>query len=135
VRKSIIISCLFVTLAFASFSACNSDNTTDAGDATTEPPPDLCDLNTFSGNGNACPNASVRVCFPVCDAGGGCVCTKSASGPIWVCTNPPECQPCNSSPVVDAECPDANEAGIPEASTDATDDTVNDVAVNDAASE
>src|ERR1700690_1540057 len=110
-----ILSFFFLVVVIG-FAACSNDSSNDGGtDATTEPLTDLCDLGSFSGNGNACPHASTRVCFPVCDAGGGCVCTGSP--PIWQCTNPPECIPCNSSPVVDAECPDANEAGLKDVST------------------
>jgi hypothetical protein len=108
--------------------ACNSDSTSDGGgDVTTEPAPDLCDIDYFTGNGMKCPSASSRVCFPVCDAGGGCVCTATDVGPLWQCTNPIACQVCNSSPYSDAQCPDASDGG-PEIDADDAGDASGDAA-------
>lgn len=103
--------------------ACNGDSSNDGGaDATTEPAVDLCDINAFSGNGNACPHVSTRVCFPVCEAGGGCTCSSSSSGPVWVCTNPAECHPpCSNSPFSDAGPCDAGADAPAEATDDAGD--------------
>ncbi len=121
VKKTIIFLCC-VSGVVVLAAACNSDSSSGDGgsDATTEAATDLCDINAFSGNGNACPHVSTRVCFPVCDAGGGCVCTASGSGPVWQCTNPVECTPCNSSPL-SPPCPDAgDDAG--DAASDSSDD-------------
>jgi hypothetical protein len=95
--------------------SCNSGGNGDAGlDVTEEPVTDIC--LAFSEPGNACPHASTVVCFPVCDAGGGCQC--KGNPPIWECTTPPECiDPCgNTSPLNDADCPDVSEGGEPDAS-------------------
>ena len=130
---------LFLMCALITIGACNGDSSNDGGtDATTEPAPDLCDINAFTGNGNACPRVSTRVCFPVCEAGGGCTCSSSASGPTWVCTNPPECHPCSNSPLQDA-LPPCDDGGEPEAgddsATDAGDAGTGDAGTGDAASE
>jgi hypothetical protein len=107
--------------ALLTLGACNGDSSNDGGtDATTELAADLCDINAFSGNGNACPHVSTRVCFPICEAGGGCTCSGSSSGPVWVCTNPAECHPCSNSPLSDAAC-DAGDDAPAEASDDASD--------------
>jgi len=111
--------------------ACNGDNSNDGGaDATTEPVADLCDINAFTGNGNACPHASTRVCFqdPTCEAGNGCTCENQGGSPKWNCYTPPEClYPCSSSPLTDAQPCDAGEDAPVEASDDSsTDDASSD---------
>jgi hypothetical protein len=125
VRKISLLSCLPVVL-LACVWACDSDSSSDGGsDATTEPNVDLCDPNAFiasGGSGHTCPNVSSRVCFPVCDAGGGCTCTGTDIGPIWECYNPPACVPCNDSPFADAGCPDADAGPVIDASDASSDD-------------
>jgi hypothetical protein len=132
VRKTLILSCLALILF-----ACDSDSTSDAGsDSTIDGPVDLCDPNAFiasGGSGHTCPNVSSRICFPVCDAGGGCTCTATDIGPIWECNNGgPACVPCNTSPYADADCPDADDGGPGD---DAGDDASDAGDAGDAASE
>lgn len=113
VRKPIL---LFIVLASA-LVWCSNNSSNDGGvDASGENiGADICDLDAFiqtGGNGHACPKASATLCFPICEAGdpGGCQCKETDAGLLWVCTNPEDCHPCgNSSPFVDAECPDADD--------------------------
>jgi len=104
-------------LCALTLGACNGDSSNDGGaDATTETGPDLCDYNSFTGNGNACPHASTRVCFsdPTCEAGNGCTCKDMNGSPTWSCFTPDECKfPCSSSPFVDAAPCDAGDDSSP----------------------
>ncbi len=50
------------------------------------------------------------------------MCTGTDAGPIWECTYPLACQPCNSSPFADAGCPDADAGPVSDASDAASDD-------------
>lgn len=107
-------------------AACSDDSSGDGGsDATAESSADLCDTDAFTGNGNACPHESTRICFPICEASdpGGCVCKSTANGPVWNCTYPDDCKdPCgNTSPNNDADCPDVNDGGIELDANDAGD--------------
>ncbi len=103
--------------------ACNSDSSSgDAGDATTEPPIDIC--TTFTFVGDHCAHASTAiVCFPVCEAGGGCSCKATDAGPEWECFTPPECtSPCgNTSPLVDSGDCDASDGSAETGTDDAGD--------------
>lgn len=100
-------------LCALALGACDGDSSNDGGaDATAESAADLCDINLFSGNGNACPHASTRVCFsdPSCEAGNGCTCKDTNGSPTWSCFTPPECLfPCSSSPLSDAACDSGDE--------------------------
>ena len=107
-------------LCALTLGACNGDSTNDGGaDATTEPAVDLCDINAFTGNGNACPHVSTRVCFsdPTCEAGNGCTCKDMGGSPTWSCFTPPECKG-GCSPVADGGCDAGNDAP-----TEASDDS------------
>jgi hypothetical protein len=100
-------------------SACNSDSSNDGGiDATSEGPLDIC--GEFTGVGLSCPHLSTVICFPVCEAVGGCQCKSGEAGPTWECTTPPECfDPCgNTSPENDASC-DASDGATFEDAGDA----------------
>lgn len=61
---------------------------------------DLCDVNAFTGSGNACPRLSDRLCFLQCSTG-GCKCAQGATGPVWKCTSDFSCVP-DSGPLDDA---------------------------------
>jgi hypothetical protein len=112
---------------------CSDDSSGDGGpDSTAEAAPDLCDIDLFTGNGNACPHASTRVCFgdPTCEAGNGCTCENQAGSPTWSCFTPPECLfPCTSSPFVDAAPCDGGDE------TSAGDDAGDDSSTTDAAAD
>jgi hypothetical protein len=99
-------------LCALTLGACNGDSSNDGGtDATAEPAVDLCDINAFTGNGNACPRASTRVCFadPTCEAGNGCTCKDQGGTPKWSCYTPPECTG-GCSPIADGGCDAAADA-------------------------
>ena len=110
-------------LCALALGACNGDSSNNDGgsDATAESAPDLCDLNAFTGNGNACPHVSTRVCFsdPTCEAGAnGCTCKDMGGNPIWSCYTPPECKG-GCSPIADGGCDAGSDAPV-EASDDSS---------------
>ena len=70
----------------------NADDVVPDGSVTKDSGVDICDLDAFTGNGNACRAVSNRVCFPLCDAG-GCRCVQGSSGPVWKCVNDFSCYP------------------------------------------
>ena len=115
-RKLLFLSALVL-------GACNGDNSNDGGaDATSEPTVDLCDINAFTGNGNACPHVSTRVCFsdPTCDAGNGCTCKSVNGNPTWSCYTPPECTG-GCSPIADGGCDAGADAPAEASPADASD--------------
>jgi hypothetical protein len=101
VRNTIL---LFSILALAGCST-TDDTPTDAS-TNKDGSIDICDLDAFSGNGNACPAVSSRLCFPLCDAG-GCRCSQGASGPVWKCVNDFSCF-ADGSPLADGGDDDAS---------------------------
>ena len=109
---------LFVGAAIA--AGCSSNQTTDDGgaDATSEPY-DLCDLSTFTGDGQPCPRVSAQVCFPEC-TNGGCKCVAGSSGPVWQCTTDTSCMPCGSPLDASPDC-SAPDGAVNEAGSDASD--------------
>jgi hypothetical protein len=121
----------FVCAASLGFAAaCDSGSSSDGGtDATSEQVVDIC--STFTTAGDKCLKASNVVCFRdyTCEAGNGCTCKDSDGGPTWECYTPPECiHPCSSSPLVDAECPDASDGATTDDGGDAGDDGAADAA-------
>ena len=109
-------------LCALALGGCNGDSSNDGGsDATTESAVDLCDINAFTGNGNACPHASTRVCFadPTCDASNGCTCKEQNGTPTWSCFTPPECKG-GCSPVADGGCDAGDDASPAEAGDDSS---------------
>lgn len=93
-------------LSFLALAGCStSDDTTSDASVNTDSGIDICDLDAFSGNGNACPVVSTRLCFRFCDAG-GCRCSQGASGPVWKCVNDFSCYP-DGAPNLDGGDDDA----------------------------
>jgi hypothetical protein len=81
------------------FSLAGCGATSSAATATVEGGPtdaavaiDPCDLDAFSGAGNACPFVTPIRCFAQCEAG-GCFCQGTDSGPRWACTTDRSCLP------------------------------------------
>ena len=117
-----VLTRLTLLLALGLFGlGCSTDDVSaqdGGGDGASDGALDLCDIDAFSGNGNACPRPSDRVCFPQCSTG-GCKCTQSAAGPRWKCTSDFSCLP-DSGPLDDA-APDDAVAPIDAAPGDAGD--------------
>ncbi|CAN5582804.1 hypothetical protein BH09MYX1_BH09MYX1_44260 [soil metagenome] len=97
-RTLLLFSVLFGLMNAAACST-TDDTPTDASTGS-DSQIDICDIDAFSGNGNSCPVASNRLCFPLCDAG-GCRCTKGSVGPVWKCVTDFSCYP-DAAPVFDA---------------------------------
>jgi hypothetical protein len=124
----------FVALALAlAGPACNGGGGAGDGgpaDATIPPSdgePTIC--TEFTEVGAPCPTASPVRCFPECEAG-GCSCTQTPSGRVWVCQTDlsciPDCAPlddgCAQVPTGDAL---AGDDGGADAATDAGADAIN----------
>jgi hypothetical protein len=114
VRRLLLAPLLLLPFQLAACDTNADDVATDAS-LSKDSAPDLCDLDAFTGNGNACRGVSNRVCFPFCDAG-GCRCVQGTSGPIWKCVNDFSCFP-DGAPSddagneTDASPTDASDAG------------------------
>ncbi len=108
VRSLLLVPLLVLPFGLEACDTNADDVATDAS-VTKDAAPDLCDLDAFSGNGNACRAVSTRVCFAFCDAG-GCKCVQGASGPIWKCVNDFSCFP-DAAPTDDAGPDDATTDG------------------------
>jgi hypothetical protein len=103
------------TLALAC-AGCGGDHaaSTEAGPADAQAPIDICDA--FTGVGTACPAASPRVCFPMCEAG-GCFCSETADGPVWGCVTDRSCeQAC--APLDEDACAEASPGTGPESASE-----------------
>lgn len=111
-----------VALAGSAAVQCGGDATTSpANDAATEPPVDLCNVDTYTGVGKPCPYVSSKLCFRQCDSG-GCKCVGSPNGPVWSCVTDHACD-LDGSPlddvVTDTSSPiDAGADAIADAPTD-----------------
>ncbi len=79
-------------------AACSTNNApSDAGDASDDSGPDLCDLDLFfdaGGDKGPCLYASTRLCFHnMTDCPNeGCKCVATAMGPRWQCTTDLACK-------------------------------------------
>ncbi|HEX7601078.1 MAG TPA: hypothetical protein VF316_05710 [Polyangiaceae bacterium] len=101
-----ILFLLVLPLGLFGLGCSTDDSAQDGGaDGAHDGPIDLCDVDAFSGSGNACAHLSDRVCFPQCTTG-GCKCAQGATGPVWKCTSDFSCVP-DSGPLDDAAPDDA----------------------------
>jgi hypothetical protein len=94
------------------------------GDATTPPEDGPAICNEFTDAGLPCPQASPVLCFQQCTTG-GCSCSETPAGRVWVCHTDtsclPDCAPiddgCTQLPTGDALTPD--DGSEPDGSADA----------------
>jgi hypothetical protein len=102
--------CLALMLEGPGCSGGGTANDAGPEDATTplsDGEPVIC--TEFTEAGAPCPTPSPVRCFPECEAG-GCSCTESPSGAVWVCHTDlsciPDCAPiddgCAQTPTGDA---------------------------------